>query len=224
MGTLGSIEYEIDGDDGPEVRVLLREIRGDSEDTPWLFPGLGDALGSGGCAGTESLGSSVLCVSMVLVASGGILSLSGDLCVSSSSPPSSSASLESELSDSSCMASFTLSRTSTVAKDEATGRARRPRITAYRRLARSLSLLMRSKCLVMLVTLFPGGSTPRRAATPLPMVPEAARGCALSFPGLRPCLEVAPRPTTLEANPLPWRLCLVTESESAEMRGFSGDC
>ncbi len=34
MGTLGSTEDERDGDDGPEVRVLLREVRGDSEDTP----------------------------------------------------------------------------------------------------------------------------------------------------------------------------------------------
>ena len=222
MGTLGP-EYERDGDDGPEVTVLLREIRGDSEDIR-LFSGLGEALGSGGCAGTESFDSSVLCVGTVPVASGDILSLSGDLCVSSSSPPSSSASLESELSDSSCMASFTLSSTSTVARDEATGRARRPRITAYRRLARSLSLPMRSKCLAILVTLFPGGCTPRRAARPLPMVPDAARGCARSFPRLRPCLGVALRPTTLEANPLPWRLCLVPASESTETRGFSGDC
>src|SRR5258708_29548706 len=223
MGTFGSIEDKRDGDDGPEVKVLRRDIRGDSENTPRLFPGLGEALGSGGWAGTESFGSFVPCVGTVPVASGDILSLSGDLFVSSSSPPSSSASLESELSHSSCMASFTLSNTSTVARDEATGRARRPRITAYRRLARSLSLLMRSKCLVILVTLFPGGSTPRRAARLLLIVPEAARGCALSFPRLRPCLGVPLLPTTLEAIPLPWRLTLVAASESSDRTGFSGD-
>jgi hypothetical protein len=52
--------------------------------------------------------------------------------VPSSSPsPSSSASLEeSELSDSSLIASLTLSRISTRAREDATGRARRPRITA----------------------------------------------------------------------------------------------
>lgn len=48
---------------------------------------------------------------------------------SSSSSPSSSASLES-LSDSSLIASLTLSKTSTLADADATGRARRPRITA----------------------------------------------------------------------------------------------
>lgn len=49
---------------------------------------------------------------------------------SSSSPPSSSASLElSELSDSSCIASLILSRTSTVARADATGRALRPLMT-----------------------------------------------------------------------------------------------
>ena len=222
MGTFGSAVDERDGDDGTEVKVPLREIRGDSEDTPWLFPGLGGALGSGGCAGVESFGSpSVPWVGRVPDASGD--TLSDDFCVSSSSPPSSSASLESELSDSSCIASFTLSNTSTVARDEATGRARRPRMTAYRRLVRSCSLLMRSKCLAILETLLPGGTTPRRVASPLPTVPEAVRGWALSFPRPRPCFGVVFLPTTLEANPLPWRLILVATSESADTRGFSGD-
>src|SRR5258707_353760 len=107
MGTFGSIEDKRDGDDGPEVKVLRRDIRGNSENTPRLFP---------------------------------------------------------------------------------------------------------------------GGSTPRRAARLLLIVPEAARGCALSFPRLRPCLGVPLLPTTLEAIPLPWRLTLVAASESADRRGFSGDC
>jgi hypothetical protein len=34
MGTLRSAVDERDGDDGAEVKVLLRETRGDSEDTP----------------------------------------------------------------------------------------------------------------------------------------------------------------------------------------------
>ena len=202
MGTFGNVVDERDGDDGTEIKVSVREVRGDSEDTPWLFPGLGGTLGSGSSAGKESFGSpSVPWVGRVPDASGD--TLSDDFCVSSSSPPSSSASLESELSDSSCMASFTLSNTSTVARDEATGRARRPRMTANRRLVRSVSLLMRSKCLAILETLLPGGATPRRVARPLPRLAEAERGWALSFPRLRPGFGVVFLPTRLEANPLP---------------------
>lgn len=51
------------------------------------------------------------------------------------------------------MASLTLSSTSTLARADATGRARLPRITAYRLLARSLSFATRSKCLAILETL-----------------------------------------------------------------------
>lgn len=68
--------------------------------------------------------------------------------------PSSSASLEeSELSESSLMASLMLSRTSTLARAEATGRARFPRITVYLLFDRSASLPRRSKCLAMFETL-----------------------------------------------------------------------
>ena len=45
--------------------------------------------------------------------------------------------------------------TGTFARADATGRARLPRMIAYRRLARSFSLLIRSKCLAMLDTFEP---------------------------------------------------------------------
>ena len=84
------------------------------------------------------------------------MALSEGLRPSSSSPPSSSASLElSEISESSLIASLMLSSTSTVAREDATGRTLRPRMTAYRRLAFSLSRLIRSKCLAMFETFVP---------------------------------------------------------------------
>lgn len=84
------------------------------------------------------------------------MALSVGLRPSSSSPPSSSASLElSETSDSSLIASLMLASTSTVARDDATGRTLRPRMTAYRRLALSFSRLIRSKCLAMFETFVP---------------------------------------------------------------------
>lgn len=82
--------------------------------------------------------------------------LSEGLRPSSSSPPSSSASLElSEISDSSLIASLMLSSTSTVAREDATGRTLRPRMTAYRRVAFSFSRLIRSKCLAIFETFVP---------------------------------------------------------------------
>lgn len=84
------------------------------------------------------------------------VALSEGLRPSSSSPPSSSASLElSKTSDSSLIASLMLSSTSTVARENATGRTLRPRMIAYRRLALSFSRLIRSKCLAIFETFVP---------------------------------------------------------------------
>jgi len=84
----------------------------------------------------------------------------GAVTEASSSPsPSSSASLDSdEDSDSSSLtASLTLSRISTFARAEATGLGfLPPRMTAYLLVARSLSLVIRSKCFAIFDTLLPG--------------------------------------------------------------------
>lgn len=120
--------------------------------------------------------------------------VSGIFLPSSLPSPSSSASLEeSELSDSSFMASLTLSRISTLARAEATGRARLPRMTAYRRFARSLSRLIRSKCLAIFETLPLGGL--RNVDLPPPLL--EVRGGILSFADTR--LFDFDFPTLLEA-------------------------
>lgn len=110
------------------------------------------------------------------------IALPVDLRPSSSSPPSSSASLElSDVSDSSLIASLMLSSTSTVAREDATGRTLRPRMTAYRRLALSFSRLIRSKCLAMFETFVPapwGG----RLNVGLDVPPDVGRCWETSLP------------------------------------------
>lgn len=66
------------------------------------------------------------------------------------------------MSDSSLIASLILSSTSTVARDDATGRTLRPRMTAYCRIALSFSRLRRSKCLAMFETFVPAPWGSRR--------------------------------------------------------------
>lgn len=194
----------------PPAPSSISEVGGVNE-ASWFL--VDDKKGDGGRDTGPGRGTSCSCVPASLTTSekdvtagAGFISFEGvgsdstDNCwtssgtVLSSSAPSSSSSAsleESELSDSSLMASLTLSKTSTLARADATGRARLPRITEYRLFARSASRPRRSKCLAMFDT-FPGPVEGLRNVDLLPGFGEGRTGvlsfervdilCLLGFP------------------------------------------
>jgi hypothetical protein len=119
---------------------------------------------------------------------------------------------------------LTLSRTSTVARADATGRARLPRITEYRLFIRSASRPRRSKCFAILDTLLPGPAGGLRMVDLLPEL-EVGRGKVFSLGRLDVrCLPgLPPEDTVLIFDGEEGRLNLISFPRELAER-LSGDC